>query len=214
MLRGYLEMIVLDEQAFDQEPDHRHQERREVVEGLAVFDLEQGEAGRDDEHAADNGKLIDQGAFKQCRAHQQFGQQIKSPLPAEEYGGGEDDADAIGGGKDHRGDQVQRGVRKQEGIVARRRAQNGPDNGESAYTEKQAGRDQAAGQAFSAPFGDAGLGTPVQIQGRAQDAAQRQAQDKEHRKFALGHILDEGIEAQRHRGEAHRVVQHLLVPVT
>ena len=121
------------------------------------------------------------------------------------------DADAVCGGKDHGGNQVQGGIGVQEGVVAGGGAHDGADDGKRPHAEQQAGRNEAVGQAFSTPAGYDGLGMPVQVQRRTGHPADGQAQDKQDGEFALGQVLGEGADAQRHGGETHGKVQHVAV---
>lgn len=199
------------QQGLDQEPEGRNGEGGDVVEGLAVLDLQEREARGDDEQAADDGHLVDHRAFEQRRGGREFADEVEHSLPAEQDRGGEDDADAVGGREDHRGHEVEGGVRKQEGVVAGGGAQDGPHDAEGPYAEEQAGGDEAVGQALAAALGDEPLGAAVQVERRAEDAAEGDGQDKEHGEFALRHVLDEGVGAERQRREAHRVVEDILV---
>ena len=75
----------------------------------------------------------------------------------------------------------------------------------------QAGGDEAAGQVRAAVLRDQALRAAVEVEGRADDAAERDAEDEEHGEFALGHVLHEGVGAERQGRQAHRVVEGLLV---
>ncbi len=55
---------------------------------------------------------------------------------------------------------------------------------------------------------------PVQVQRRTGHPADGQAQDKQNGEFALGQVLGEGADTQRHGGESHGKVQYVAVPVS
>ena len=48
------------EEALDQEPQYGDEQGGDVIERLAVLDVEDGQAGGNDEHAADDGQFVDQ----------------------------------------------------------------------------------------------------------------------------------------------------------
>ena len=141
----------------------------------------------------------------------ELAEQPECTLPAEQDRRGEDDADAVGRREDHRGHQVEGGIGEEERVVALGRAQDGPHDGEGPHAEEQAGGDQAVGQPLSAALGDQALGAAVEVERRADNAAKGDAEDEEHGEFALGHVLHEGVGAERQRGQPHGIEQGVLV---
>ena len=59
----FLNKVILEE-ALQQEPDDRNQKGREIVERLAILDLEDGQSGGEDEDPTDDGKFVYEGALK------------------------------------------------------------------------------------------------------------------------------------------------------
>ena len=115
--------------------NERNDQAGQHVHGLAVLDAKDRQAGAKDEEAADDRELRHHVRRHECAEGER--EQIDAALPAEKDDGRQRHADAIGGGEHHGGDEIQRGVREQIGVIAIQGALDGTEDGKRADTEKQ-----------------------------------------------------------------------------
>lgn len=177
-----------------QKEQHRHQQRGEQVEGLAVLDFQDAQSGGGNQDATHDGDLR-----HQCIGDdvpEAGGNQVDGTLPAEEDGGGQHHADAVGGGQHGRGHQVQRGVGEEVGVVAIEGTHHGAYDGEGADAVEQDAGGEALRQPGGGVAGDEPLETPVDVEHRARQSAHGEADDEQHRILALGQMVAHGVEAQ------------------
>lgn len=95
--------------AFYQIEHDWNQEAWQEVDGLAVLDAENAEAGADDKHAANDAQLHLHLLRHSVATEITYG--IEHPLPAEEDGGCKEHNPAIGSGKDSGSDKVECRIR-------------------------------------------------------------------------------------------------------
>ena len=82
---------------------------------------------------------------------------------------------------------------------------------ERSDAEEQNAGGQALAQIAGGEAGRQALKAPVQIEHRPQKAAQGQAQDEQHRKGAVGHVLHHGVDAKARGGQPHGGVERVAV---
>ena len=197
----------------NEEIDDGDEEAGQEVERLAVFDVEDGEAGGNDEDAADNLHLAEEGVGDDVAA--QAGNKPNASLPTEEDGGCQDHSDAVGGCKYGGGDEVERGVGVEVGVVAKQGAVDGTYDGERADAIKQdaGGESLGKGVFFTLIFGDfinESLESPVEVEHSADESANAQTENEEDGILAVGHIVTNGIESECQRCQTHGCEQNAL----
>ena len=145
-----------------------------------------------------------------------MGHEPEHALPAEQHGGGEHHAHAVGGGKDGGGDEIERGVGVKEGVVALQRADDGAEHRQRADAVEQYGGGKTVGEGGVLGVGCWVLGvvpvhesmeTAVDVEGSANDAADGNGYDEEYGVLAFGEVGDGGVEANGEAGKPEGVVE-------
>ena len=194
----------------DGDGNGRNEQSRQQVEGLDLLDAQDAQAGGKDQHAAHQTDFRHQriGDERSNKARQQ----VDGTLPAEQDDGRQRNADPECG-REHNGrDTVQNRIGKQIGVIPLQRALDGAQDGQSARAVEQDGRGKPLRQIGAlGNFGHRPVKQGVQREGRANDAAQRQTDDKQHMVFGVRHGLHDGVDAQRRGSQAHGIHHDVLI---
>ena len=139
------------------------------------------------------------------------GDQIDRSLPAEQDRRGKRHAYAVGGRQHGRRDKVERRVCEQIGVVPVQRAHHGTQDRERPDAIQQDARREPLPQIGLGVFPDQSLEFRVDVNDRADQAAGREADDEQHRVFALCHVADDGVDSEHRGRQPHRRVKRVLI---
>lgn len=173
-----------------------NENRRKEVADADLGHLEQIQADAGDDQAA-GGRQLGNHPGAEVGLHRTGGQRQRSLVEENGYGG-EEDADAHGGGEDQGGDPVQQGFGEQRARLPCQSVLNGPENGHGPHAEDQGGRDESAAEGGAVPVISAETGLkppgegrqpPLDVHGGAHGPSDNQAADYDQGVFGLqGHL--------------------------
>ena len=171
-----------------QEIEHRHEQSRQQVDGLAIFDVHHAQTCGSNQHTAHDRDFGDQSIGNEAR--RKFGNAVDSTLPQEDKQTGDAHPKAIARGHHYHSYQVERGRCHQIGIVALECRQNRSHHRERAYTaEQNTGRDAFGEVASVLRHAARGfLHAFIEAQHRAQQTAERQTKDEQRGEMTLVHV--------------------------
>lgn len=145
----------MSEEHPDEIEDDGDKEAGQEVDGLAVLDAKDAEAGAKDEDSAHDAEFHAHRLGHPVRAKVADG--VEEALPAEEDGGSQEHGPAVGGGQDCRADEVEGGIGVEEGVGRfapfpsccwGEGGEDGAYDGEGADAIEEAARDEALNRAL------------------------------------------------------------------
>lgn len=207
--------IFLFTDAYNEEPDDGDEKRRQEVERLAVLEVEQAETTACDHQSAHDEEFGHEGIADGCAAD--LGNHVEHALPEEQHWGGQYHAQPVCRGEDGAADEVERGVGEEEGVVALQGRDHWSQHRQGADAVEEDGRTESVAESgFALAFRalvDESLEAPVDVEPRAEDAANGQCHNEEHGVLALGQVGDGGVEADGERCQAKTCIEYLLIAI-
>ena len=201
----------------------RHKQTRQEIDGLAVLDAEDAEAGAQDKYAAHDAQLHPHRLWHAVATEIADG--VEHALPAEEDRRGKQHNPSVGSSKDGRTDEVERRVRIKEGICRfaprpaccwGKRRKHRTDDGERADAIEQTARHEALDTIIPLTF----LGVEASIEAVnpsrevefcTNQATKSKTQDEKDGELALRHVGQRRIHAKHETAETEPIEQSLLV---